>query len=142
MITATMFEPARVWLRRGALDRRLAHGADPNATPELSRRARQLTSRRCRVGLAEGIRSLVEEAEHPARGYSSAAPLNRRAVLHERGFLLELVEDLVGDDELSPRGVALIEGLLTDGTSPVYTAGPSGDLHRALIHARAALHLS
>jgi hypothetical protein len=142
MITATMFEPARVWLRRGSLDRRLAHGADPNATPELSRRARQLTSRRCRASLAEGICTLVEEAQHPSRGYSAAAPLQRHAILSERGFLLELVDDLVGDDELSPRGVALVEGLLTDGASPIYTAGPSGDLHRALIHARAALHLS
>jgi hypothetical protein len=69
-------------------------------------------------------------------------PLQRREVLRERDFLLALAADLVGEDGVSPRGVALIEALLTDGTSPLYAPGPEGELHRALIHARAALHLS
>jgi len=142
MITATLFEPARVWLRRGALDRSLAHGADPTATPELSRRARQLTSRRTRAGLVEGLRNLIEAAEEPRRAHTAAVPLQRRAILGERAFLLDLAADLASDDELSPRGIALVERLLTDGASPVYGSGPEGDLHRALIHARAALHLS
>jgi hypothetical protein len=131
-----------VWLRRGALDRRLAHGADPRATPELARRARQLTSRRCRAGLAEGIRNLIDAAEEPERGYSAAVPLQRRAILAERDFLLALAADLRSDDELSPRGIALVEHLLTDGMSPLYAPGPEGGLHNALTHARAALHLA
>jgi hypothetical protein len=141
MFTATLFEPARVWLQRGALDRRLAHGADPDASPELSRRARQLMSRRCRSGLAEGIRNVIEEVEYPRRGYGAAAPLNRRVILRERGFLVAIAEDLLSDDELSPRGIALVESLLTDGASPLYSPGPEDELHRALTHARAALHL-
>jgi hypothetical protein len=67
MNSAEIFEPARVWLKRGALDRRIARGADPSASPELDRRARQLTSRRTRAGLAAGIRRVVEEAEFPQR---------------------------------------------------------------------------
>jgi hypothetical protein len=141
MITATLFEPARVWLRRGTLDRRLALGADPHATPELSRRARQLTSRRCRAGLAEGIRNLIASAEELRRQYSAAAPLQRREILSERTFLLQLADELAGEDELSARGIALVEALLTDGASPIYTGGSEQELHRALIHARAALHL-
>jgi len=142
MISATLFEPARVWLRRGTLDSSLAHGADPNTSPELSRRARQLTSRRRRAGLAQGIRNLIDAAEEPRRGYTSAVPLNRGEVLRERAFLLELAADLVSEDELNPRGIALVDRLLTDGSSPVYSPGPKGDLHRALIHARAAMHLA
>jgi hypothetical protein len=142
MIAATMFEPARVWLRRGALDRRLARGADPAATPELARRARQLNSRRSRRSLAEGIRNLIAEAEEPQRGFSAAVPPNRRAIMAERDFLLALADDLSSDDGLSPRGIALIEQLLMDGGSPVYTTGSDGDLHRALIRARASLYVS
>jgi hypothetical protein len=141
MTAATLLEPARVWLQRGALDRRLAHGADPSASPELSRRARQLISRRRRSGLAEGIRNVIEEAKEPHRGFSAAVPLRRRDILTEREFLVAIAEDLLSDDHLSPRGIALVEALLTDGASPLYSHGPEGDLHRALTHARAALHL-
>ncbi len=141
-MTGTLFEPARVWLQRGALDRRLARGADPGASRALSRRARQLMSRRCRSGLAEGIRSIIETAEEdPRRSYSAAVPVRRHDILAEREFLVAIAEDLLSDDELSPRGIALVETLLTDGASPLYSVGPEDELHRALTHARAALHL-
>jgi hypothetical protein len=142
MISAPIFEPARVWLRRQTLDRNLAHGADPSTTPELSRRARQLTSRRRRNSLARAIRNLIQAAEDPRHPYSAAAPLQRREILSERGFLLELADDLAGDDELGARGIALVERLLTDGTSPVYGPSPDGTLHTALVHARATLYLA
>jgi hypothetical protein len=142
MITATLFEPARVWLRRETLDRSLAHGADPSTTPELSRRARQLTSRRCRNGLAAGIRNLVAAAEETKHPYSAAAPIERRTILSERASLLDLADDLAGDDEVAPRGIALVDSLLTDGTSPVYMPSPDGALHAAVVHARATLHLA
>jgi hypothetical protein len=142
MISAALFEPARVWLRRGTLDRTLARGTDPSTTPELSRRARQLTSRRCRAGLAEGIRNLIQAAEAPRHPYSAAAPVQRNEILAERAFLLQLADELAGEEELSARGIALVEGLLTDGASPIYTPSPDGALHAALTHARATLHLA
>jgi hypothetical protein len=141
MNSAEIFEPARVWLKRGALDRRIARGADPSASPELDRRARQLTSRRTRAGLAAGIRRVVEEAEFPQRSYSAAVPVHRREVLRERGFLVAIAEDLLSDDELSPRGIALVDELLRDGNSPIYSPAYEGALHAQLTHARAALHL-
>ena len=141
MTSAPNFEPARVWLRRGTLDRNLALGADPSTTPELSRRARQLTSRRRRNSLARGIRNLIEAAEEPRHPYTAAAPLQRREILSERGSLLELADDLASEDELGARGMALVERLLTDGTSPVYAPSPDGTLHNALVHAHATLHL-
>jgi hypothetical protein len=54
----------RVWLRRGALDQMLAAGADPNGSPELARRAAELTSFRHRLSLAAAIVSALEAAEH------------------------------------------------------------------------------
>ena len=141
MNSVGIFEPARVWLQRGALDRRIALGADPSTSPELSRRARQLTSHRTRAGLAAGIRRVVEEAEYPQRAYSAAVSVHRREVLRERGFLVAIAEDLLSDDELSPRGIALVEALLTDGSSPIYSPAYEGALHAQLTHARAALHL-
>jgi hypothetical protein len=95
MSTSPLIEPAWVWLRRLSLDRRLAHGADPATDTRLARRARQLTSLRCRTGLVEGIHSILDEAR----------------------LLQAIARDLTEYDELSPRGIALV-------------------------HARAALHLS
>ena len=120
MITATLFEPARVWLQRGALDRRIARGADTSENPRLARRARQLTSRRCRRGLAQGLRNLVEAGEHPSRGLTSAVPVERHQII----------------------GVALIEELLTSGDSPVFAPSPPGAVRDALTHAHAAMFLN
>jgi len=142
MITASLFEPAWVWLRRGSLDRRIARGADTNTDSRLARRARQLVSRRCRKALAEGIRNLVDAAEEPVRTLTAAVPLQRREILRERGFLLQLAVDLESEEELNPRGVALIEDLLTNGDSPLYSPFPDGTLRSALTHAHAALHLA
>jgi hypothetical protein len=140
MLTSRPVEPVRVWLRRGSLDRSLAAGADPAASPELSRRARRLTSRRVRAGLAASIRNVVDAAETPGRGYSAVVPIQRQAILAQRELLLELAADLESGD-LKPRGVALAERLLIDGDSPLYVEGPEAALRAALGQARAALYL-
>jgi hypothetical protein len=141
MMTLSPIQPFRVWLRRGALDRSLAAGEDPAASPELARRARQLTSRRTRSGLATSIRNLLEVAEERPRGFTSAVPIQRRDVLRERQMLLQLAAALESEDELEPRGLALVDRLLIDGGSPVYVDGSDGALHGALVHAHAALYL-
>jgi hypothetical protein len=142
MTTLSPIQPLLVWLRRGSLDRSLAAGKDPGASPELSRRARQLTSRRSRAGLAASIRNLLEAAEERPRGFTSAVPIQRREVLRERQMLLQLAADLESDDELYARGIALAERILIDGGSPVYVDSPDGALHGALVHAHAALYLA
>ena len=142
MTTSSLIQPARVWLRRGSLDRSLAAGAHPAASPELSWRARQLASRRYRCGLAASIRNLIEAAEEPPRGFSSAVPVQRRDILADRPLLLEIADDLESQQELKPRGIVLVERLITDGNSPVYMSSPEGSLHEALNQARAAMHLA
>jgi hypothetical protein len=131
-----------VWLHKGSLDRSLAAGEDPAASPELSRRARQLTSRRSRAGLAASIRNLLDAAEERPRGFTAAVPIQRRAILRERRLLLQLAAELESQDELEPRGIVLVERLLIDGASPLYVDGPEGALNGALVHAHAALYLA
>jgi hypothetical protein len=142
MTASSLIQPARVWLRRGSLDRSLAAGADPATSPELARRARQLTCRRFRAGLAASIRNLVDAAEEPPRGLTSAIPVQRYEILSERALLLELAADLKSRDRLQVRGIAILEQLLTSGDSPVYMRSPETGLREALRRARAALYLA
>jgi hypothetical protein len=140
--TLRPIQPLGVWLRKGSLDRSLAAGEDPAASSALSRRARQLTSRRRRAGLAASIRDLLDAAEEGPRGFTAEVPIQRHAILRERQLLLQLANDLESDDDLTPRGIARVERLLIDGGSPVYMGGAELGLHAALVHAHAALYLA
>lgn len=142
MTSSTLLQPARVWLVKSSLDRRIAQGADPHGSPELTRRARQLASPRCRKGLAAGLRRMVEAAEEPRPVLTSQVPLNRRDILAERELFLELAYDLGSSEDLRPLGIACIERLLTDTYSPCFATSRPGELRQALRHARAALHLA
>jgi len=133
--------PLGVWLRKRPLDRSLAAGEDPAASPALARRARQLTSRRYRTRLAASIRSLVDAAEERPRGFTAEVPIQRSEILGERQLLLQLAADLESGDELNPQGIARVERLLIDGGSPLYVNGAQRALHGALVHAHAALYL-
>jgi hypothetical protein len=141
MTSSTLIQPIRVWLRRGALDRKLAEGADPALSPELARRARQLTAPRFRAGLAAGLRNIAEAAEEPPGSRSAQVPLQRREILAEHGLIHALAEDLEAPEPVNPRGVALVERLLVSGNSPFYASDPELGLHVGLFQARAALHL-
>lgn len=142
MTSPTPIQPARVWLRRSSLDRRLAEGADPYGSAELSRRARQLVSTRCRARLAAGLCRMVDAADRPRPLLTSQVPINRREILAERELFRELARDLRSSDALHPRGIALVERVLTDSRSPCYAPGDDGALGLALRQARAALHLA
>jgi hypothetical protein len=107
----------------------------------LTWRSAELTSDRNRKILASSIRKIVRELE--GRALPSAVPLNRfgarpHIVLIRR--LAERLEDL--DRDASPRGVLLVEDLLTDGNrSPLYVKQSSGELRPALERCLAALEL-
>lgn len=131
----------RVWLRRRALTRAIATGAEPSSSPELARRARQLTSNEVRLTLAAGLTRILEDVERKRAALTAAVPLQRREVIAARDDIEGLVQDLRGPGDVEPRGVALIDELLTNGDSPFYAPGPEGGLDHALRHARAALLL-
>jgi hypothetical protein len=121
------------------LDRRLAAGADPLASPALARRASVLVSPRTRRRLACGLERVVLEIERPPRGLTAAVPVQRREVLVARDDLLLLAAALRGEDHPAPRGVAGVSLLLADGCGPVYAPSPPGALRRAVRRIAAAL---
>ena len=68
-------------------------------------------------------------------------PLQRREVLKASDHIEELAQDLLAPGDVQARGVVLVQDLLTQGSSPLFTAGPEGQLDRAVRQARAALVL-
>lgn len=131
----------RTHLSRAKLDHALAAGSEPWASPELSVRARELTDTRTRRKLAIGVERAVDQVDVPQHRRGAAAPLNRQGIRHCRPLLLEVANELCDPEPPSPQGVALIEELLCDGTSPLYSPGDERELEQTLRRARAALML-
>ncbi len=125
--------------RAGELDRDLAAGVSPDASALLAIRGRRLTSRRSRRRIAAGLARVVRDAEATTRGFSAAVRPDRREVIAARPLLATLDVRLRADEPVSPQGVALLESLLTDGTSPLYQPAEPGALGSRLRSAAAAL---
>jgi hypothetical protein len=132
--------PARIRSRlHGArLDGQLAAGVDPSSTPELAARAAWLCKRRSRVALAAGIERSVDEAERGGSPWSPAPSIHSGAVRFAKPELLGLANVLRRAGRVSPRGVALVNRLVTDGTGPLFT-GDADELLRAAREASRAL---
>jgi hypothetical protein len=129
---------ARVFVRRGKLDRLLAAGADPSWDPELGLRARQITIPRRRRTLAESLERAVWEAHRPPR-WTCTAPLDRRAVRKATPELSALALDLTLEAAPAAEGVALATQLLRDPDSPLYAPGRGEALRVGAVVARRAL---
>ncbi len=122
------------------LDEMIAQGADPRESPELSRRAAQLTRKRHRGVIADSLEEVILLARNGTGAMRSArAPIARHEVRAAAPALLELARDLRECPEVEPRGVVLAGRLLTDGTGPLYVYGQNDALWRAVREADAAL---
>jgi hypothetical protein len=137
-----LFEPTliarlRARSRRLELDRALAEGADPTASPMLAARAAQLVSRATRYRLAAALEHLALTADAPRRLFRTAP--RRAAVAANRAGLLELASTLRQAGLLYARGLAILELVLIDGTGPAYTDRRGEGLARQLRLARAGL---
>jgi hypothetical protein len=121
------------------LDRQLAAGVSPDTSALLAIRGERLTGRRYRTRMAAGLARVVRDAEATSRGFSAAVRPDRREVIAARTVLAALDRRLRGEEPVSPRGVALLESLLTDGMSPLYRPTESGALGSRLRLAAAAL---
>jgi hypothetical protein len=128
-----------VLLARGRLDELLANGADPADSPELALRAQQLTSERNRRTLADSFERIVAIAEGPEPARNASPRLARRDVMACRATLLDLARALRDYADVNPRGVALAQRLITDGTGPLYSRAGDDALWRAAHDANAAL---
>jgi hypothetical protein len=107
---------------------------------KLPLRRRTLDQRRRALAIA--IFRLIEEAKRPRAPFSSAVPVERRAILGCERQLLNLADDLKATAQpVNAEGVVLVERLLRDGGSPVYRWMGDGALEHTLRDARAALLL-
>jgi len=102
-------------------------------------RAAELTSARNRRVLANTLASLARELRRPSR--VSPVPLDRRAVRPHHALLVALAARVAQlDRPVAPRGMVLVEELITDGlTSPLYIGGRAADVPAALERCLSAL---
>lgn len=113
-------------LRAGRLDAALVAGANPEGDPSLSVRARRLTTRREREGLAGALhRSRAEALSARAR---VRIPISRERVQQAEDELSLLAHRLASPGPVAVRGVALARALLSDGAGPLYDERSPGDL--------------
>jgi hypothetical protein len=125
--------------RAAELDRQLAVGASPGASPLLAIRGQRLTGRRYRVRVAAGLARAVRDAQASPHGLSAVVRPDGVEVIAARTVIAALDRRLRAAEPVSPQGVAMLESLLTDGTSPLYRPTESGALGSQLRAAAAAL---
>ena len=121
--------------RADELDRVLARGEDPQATPELRLRGEQLLAPEARDRLANSLERVLRLAATTADlGPDSAAVCAR--IRENTSTLLQLAVRL-REEPIDVQGVALANLLTTDGTSPLYNTRGAYSLEHV---ARGALH--
>lgn len=119
-------------LRARTLDTLLASGASPDSSTALSLRARKLISQATRRQLARALHTTVREAARPARPLDPAVPICRCRVIDAQPVLEELADHLMTPGPVDSRGVAQVQLLLSDGSSPLYPGAQTDDLEQAL----------
>lgn len=119
------------------LDARISEGEDPDTDPLLARRAERLVTPAFCARLAAGLESVIASVDKPKTPLTAAVPVQRGPVRGARRELLVLAGDLRHMRAPHPRGVAAAERLITEPSSPLYTATSSDEVERA---ARAAAH--
>jgi hypothetical protein len=134
-------------LRRGALDERLARGADAGDDERLTLRAAQLASRAHRDELALALEHTLETAEDPAEAQRTTAvprmgvrvPLRAHEIRDCAPELEALIVRLRDGKPIDARGAAMTRRLLVDGASPLFYRGSGVTLRHAVRSARLAL---
>jgi hypothetical protein len=120
------------------LDRRLASGMSPWHSDELALRARRITRRRSRSQLAGGL-SRAAHAAQEVSGFSSAVRPHPGEVLEAGAVLSAVAQRLRAPEPVAAHGVAMVQLLLTDASSPLYCPTARGALGRRLRAAAAAM---
>jgi hypothetical protein len=133
----------RVLRRRRGLDRLLAKGASPSASPELELRAYQLIKSDTRRGLANLIVNLIDAAEEPVEFWHGGGidpPIRSQAVLDASPELVALADRLRDSRPASVLGLALVSRLVSDKRdSPIFGRPNHDSVRDRARQARAAL---
>jgi hypothetical protein len=111
------------WLHQFELDRALAAGADPSASPALSTRAHQLQSPHVRRELLAQLDSALARAEHPPHWHTPSLPVLAAEIRAAKADLEALRALLDGPAACAVRGIALASCLINDPTGPLYHPG-------------------
>ena len=82
---------------------------------------------------------MLRSATDGAPGFTAAVRPHRREVLAARTVIETLERRLRAPEPVSARGMAMLGGLLTEGTSPLYRPDEPGALGSQLRAAAAAL---
>jgi hypothetical protein len=125
--------------RAHVLDAQLACGVAPEASAALALRAHDLGEPRVRLALARGVQRALDEARSPHPPRPSRVPVFKAEVMAAADQLDELAKRLRGPGFLASRGLAGVRLLLTDGRSPLYLRGTTGELRVTVSRALAAL---
>ena len=135
-MNAKLFAPVRSWEARRAL-RGARRRADEELVatrlppPRLAWRATELGADENRIDLARSLTDVVHAADE--RLLPAASPIARAAVRECRPQLLAIAARLFEVAKpVSPRGILLVERLLTNGAGPLYGRG---DAERLLVAA-------
>jgi hypothetical protein len=128
-----------VWYRAAQLDRQLAAGTSPQASTLIRLRAQRITGHRSRRRLADGLARALDSARDITPGFTAAVRPHRREVLAARIVLATLDRRLRAPEPVTAHGVAMLQVLLTEGTSPLYRPSEPGALGSRLRAAAAAL---
>jgi hypothetical protein len=117
-----------------SLDRELARGVPTWSTSRHAARALQLTSRKRRTTMADGLDRLLADAQRPARHHRLSAGITpcRASVSDCASQITDLSGVLRSQAPVSAAGIADLRALLSDGAGPVYVAHRGGELQRAL----------
>ena len=133
--------------RAARLDRDLASGMSPEASPALAARAIRLTSTGFRRDLATSLQRILAAAGEPSavpRSPAAAArppriPLSLEQVRRSAPLLAALASRLAEPGPVPVQGVAMVSLLLADGTSPLYHEACRDDLGAIIERATHAL---
>lgn len=121
------------------LDHELAAGTSPQASAALAVRAQQITSRRSRRRVADGLARALRSVEPSGAGFTAAARPDAAGVLGARTVLSSLERRLRAPEPVAAHGAAMLALLLTDCTGPLYQPSQPGELGSLLRAAAAAL---
>jgi hypothetical protein len=135
------WDRVRARLRAARLDAALAAGASPDASVELSLRARALTSTASRQAFARALLTLITRAIEPPAVVPLRVPARRARVLDASWQLERLEQSLLGRGPVSVRGVALTKVLLSQGDGPLYGRRGGDDVSRLVARIARALSI-
>ena len=127
---------ARLWAAR--FDRALAVGVPAPAGSALAVHAARLTAVAERHAVARALRRAVRDAKDTRATQSGRVPMHRANIASAEALIDEVTRRLHAHHPVSPRGMARLRQLLSDGAGPLYRHG-CGDLAGRLSAALAAL---